>query len=236
VKYEIKKFYFGKIMRQKISAVGKKLVESGLVEANFGNISVRSSSGNSFIITKTGTALDEIDSDGVIEIPIDNDETDTLVEPVIAAATAEADAAPIISAAASIIAAAIEKAASSETPVHRKIYQETNAKAILHAHCQYSVVISLLEDDAGNCSIIPVDSEGKLFLKEIPIIKGGIGSAELAENAAAAFKDGKTKGIIVLGHGTIAIGATLEEAYNITAQLEHAAKIKYLYAKAKNLF
>lgn len=203
-------------MWQKISAVGEKIVGSGLVEANFGNISVRSASGNSFIITKTGAALDEIGADSVIEVPIYNGEEDTLTEPAVLAA--------------------IEKAASSETPVHRRIYQETEAKAILHAHCPYSVVMSILEHEAGNKSIVPIDSEGKLFLKEIPIICGGIGSAELAKTAATAFKDGKTKGVVVLGHGTIAVGKTLEDAYNITAQLEHAAKIKYMYANAKNLF
>ncbi len=203
-------------MWQKISAAGKKIVHSGLVEANFGNISVRSASGNSFLITKTGTALDEIGVNDIIEVPVYNSVEDTLTDPAVSAA--------------------IEKTASSETPVHRRIYQETDAAVILHAHCPYSVVMSILEHEDGNGSIIPVDSEGKLFLKEIPIISGGIGSAELAEKAAAAFEDGNTKGIAVLGHGTIAIGETLEEAYNITAQLEHAAKIKYMYAKAKNLF
>ncbi|MBZ3936320.1 aldolase [Methanimicrococcus blatticola] len=203
-------------MWQKISATGKKVVQSGLVEANFGNISVRSASGNSFIITKTGAALDEIGVNSVIEVPIYNGEEDTLTE--------------------AGVLAAIEKAASSETPVHRRIYSETKAKVILHAHCPYSVVMSILEHEAGNETIVPIDSEGKLFLKEIPIIEGGIGSDELAKNAAAAFKDGKTKSVVVLGHGTIAIGETLEEAYNITAQLEHAAKIKYMYATAKNLF
>lgn len=75
-----------------------------------------------------------------------------------------------------------------------------------------------------------------MFLKEIPIVTGGIGSEELSENAAKTLEDGTVKGIVVLGHGTIAVGETLQEAYYITAQLEHSAKIKYLYAKAKNLF
>ena len=191
-------------MWQKISKTGQKIVGAGLVEANFGNISVRSGA-DSFVITKTGAALDEITFEKVIEVPI------------LSAADAM-----------------IEKTASSETPIHRRIYAETEAKAILHAHCPYSVVMSILENEIGNTSIIPVDSEGKLFLKEIPIVSGGIGSAELAENAAAALKN--SKGVIVLGHGTIAIGKTLEEAYHITAQLEHSAKIKYLYSEAKKLF
>lgn len=204
------------IMYQKISATGKKIVQSGLVEANFGNISARSASGNSFVITKTKTALDEINAANVVEIPIWNAPEDTLTD--------------------TLTAGAIEKTASSETPVHRRIYTETDAKTIIHAHCPYSVVMSILEHEVGNNSIIPIDSEGKLFLKEIPIISGGIGSDELAKNAADAFKKSGVKGVIILGHGTIAIGDTLEEAYNITAQLEHSAKIKYLYAKAKSLF
>jgi Ribulose-5-phosphate 4-epimerase and related epimerases and aldolases len=182
--------------------------------ANFGNISVRSGSGNSFLITKTKTALDEIQRDGVMEMPVFCGEDDTYVD----AETLKE----------------MEKTASSETPIHRRIYAETKTKAILHAHCPYAVVMSVLESEAGSTSIVPVDSEGKLFLKEIPIVAGGIGSEELAENTANALKN--AKGVIVLGHGTIAIGETLEEAYHITAQMEHSAKIKYLYAAAKNIY
>ena len=191
-------------MWQKISKIGTKIVGAGLVESNFGNISVRSGA-DSFVITKTGAGLDEITLERVIEVPIEGAQD-----------------------------AAIEKTASSETPIHRRIYAETEAKAILHAHCPYSVVMSILENEIGNNSIIPIDSEGKLFLKEIPIVAGSIGSAELAKSAAEALKN--AKGVIVLGHGTIAVGETLEEAYHITAQLEHSAKIKYLYSEAKKLF
>ena len=201
-------------MWQKISAIGKKVVSSGLVEANFGNISVRSGE-NSFVITKTKTALDEIQKESLIEMPIANDSV----------TNEDRDLLKIL-----------EKTASSETKIHRRIYSETTAKAILHAHCPYSVVMSLLEYENGNASIIPIDSEGKLFLKNIPIVTGGIGSDELAENAASALKKEGVKGIIIFGHGTIAVGDSLEEAYHITAQLEHSAKIKYMYAKAKNLF
>ena len=201
-------------MWQKISEIGKKVVGAGLVEANFGNISVRSESRNSFLITKTKAALNEIQRDGVIEMPIFCAEEDTYVD----AETLKE----------------MEKTASSETPIHRRIYAETKTKAILHAHCPYAVVMSVLESEAGSASIVPVDSEGKLFLKDIPIVTGGIGSEELAENSAEALKN--AKGVIILGHGTITVGETLEEAYHITAQIEHSAKIKYLYAAAKNIY
>ncbi|MCL2862486.1 MAG: class II aldolase/adducin family protein [Methanimicrococcus sp.] len=215
-------------MWQNISAIGKKVVTSGLVEANFGNISVRSASGNSFVITKTKTALDEIQRDSVIEVPIE-EPNEAPVETF--AETPDFDS-PEYTMIPKSVFGAIEKTASSETRIHRRIYQKTKAKAILHAHCPYSVVMSILEFEKGNTEIIPIDSEGKLFLKRIPIVEGGIGSEELAKNAAKAFEDDNIKGVVVLGHGTIAAGETLEEAYYITAQLEHAAKIKYMYEKA----
>ena len=199
---------------EKFFEIGQKLVSSGLVEANFGNLSLRSKTGQSFVITKTKTALDDIQKDSVIEVPIDIENEN--------GAPAE-------------IAAMIEKAASSETKIHRRIYQESDAGAIVHAHCPYAVVLSILESDAGNASVFPIDSEGKLFLKEIPIVEGAVGSGELAKNAAAAFKGG-CKGVIILGHGTIAVGETLKDAYHVTAQMEHACKIKYMVDAAKNAF
>jgi L-fuculose-phosphate aldolase len=203
-------------MWEKFFEIGQKLVSSGLVEANFGNMSLRSKTGHSFVITKTKTALDDIQKDGVIEVPIDTKRDGRETVP------AE-------------IAALIEKTASSETNVHRRVYQESDAGAIVHAHCPHAVVLSILEHGAGNASVFPIDSEGKLFLKEIPIIEGGIGSDELANKAAAAFSAG-CKGVIVLGHGTIAVGETLKEAYQITAQIEHACKVKYMVDAARNTF
>ena len=43
---------------------GKKLVERGLVESNFGNMSVRS--GRRMLITKSGKPLDEINEYSVV--------------------------------------------------------------------------------------------------------------------------------------------------------------------------
>ncbi|MCD4703574.1 MAG: aldolase [Methanosarcinaceae archaeon] len=182
-------------MWREMSRFGNKLVKYGLVESHFGNISVRI--GDRILITKSGCALDEIDEQGVIEVPFDR-------------------------------TSQLDKIASSETAVHRAIYQNTSAHAIIHAHCPFSVTESLL---AETDMIVPLDSEGKLFLREIPIVKGGIGTVELADGAVKGFTD--HNGIIVHGHGTIALGATLDEAYVITTQLEHSCKIKYWYDLAR---
>lgn len=182
-------------MWQEMSRFGRKLVEYGLVESHFGNISVRI--GDRILITKSGCALDEINEQSVIEVPLDR-------------------------------TSQLDKIASSETVVHRTIYQNTSARAIIHAHCPFAVTGSLL---AETDTIVPIDSEGKLFLREIPIVRGGIGTVELANGASKELAD--HNGIIVHSHGTIAIGATLEEAYVITTQLEHSCKIKYWYDLAR---
>lgn len=112
--------------------------------------------------------------------------------------------------------------ASTEVNVHRAIYKATSALAILHGHSRYAVVESMLHEE----HIVPEDSESIYFLHEIPVVTGGIGSAELARNAARALRN--HKGIVLRGHGTFARGATVDEAFVILSSIEHASMVKYL--------
>lgn len=187
--------YISLKMWQEIEKYGRKLVEHGLVESNFGNISIRA--GGKIIITRTGAALDEITENSVVEVDIEG-------------------------------TSSLDIIASSETVVHREIYRQTSALAIIHVHCQYAVVESLLAGPSG--AIVPVDSEGQYFLGDIPVVGGGIGSRELADNLADALS--RHRGAVVYSHGTFAVGKTLGEAYVITTQIEHSCKIKYLYESA----
>lgn len=182
-------------MWQEMAKFGKKLVEYGLVESHFGNISIRA--GSKMLITRTGVSLDEIDENGVIEVDIDRPSSLDII-------------------------------ASSESIVHRAIYRDTRALTIIHAHSPFAVIESLLAD--GDM-VIPLDSEGQYFLHEIPVVRGGIGTPELAKNASEALKD--HRGAIALGHGTFATGKVLEEAYIVTTQIEHSCKLKYYYDLAK---
>jgi L-fuculose-phosphate aldolase len=56
-------------MWQDIAKFGKKLVERGLVESHFGNISVRI--GNKMLITRSGVPLDEMTGKSAVEVDID---------------------------------------------------------------------------------------------------------------------------------------------------------------------
>ena len=118
--------------------------------------------------------------------------------------------------------------ASSELIVHRAIYKQTKAKAILHAHPAYAVVLSFFSD-----RIIPLDSEGSMLIDNAPVVtaRETIGSQEVAEKMPKVLR---TCPIAVLkGHGTFAVGESLEQAMQVTTALELAAKIIWLYRHSK---
>lgn len=108
--------------------------------------------------------------------------------------------------------------ASSEHRTHREIYAQSQYRAVVHAHPPHAVTLSFVED-----TIIPRDSEGILLCPEIPVITGVPGSPETATEVASALRT--TRSVIVRGHGTFAAGYSLDEAYTITAALEHSCRI-----------
>ncbi|HEC34129.1 MAG TPA: aldolase [Chloroflexi bacterium] len=114
--------------------------------------------------------------------------------------------------------------ASSELVVHRAIYRNTSALAIVHVHPPYAVALSLVEQDA----IIPIDNEGSYVLHKVPIIQAEFttGSKEVAKLASAALREYKL--VMLRGHGCFSIGPVLEEAYQWCSSLEEASKIIYL--------
>ena len=153
--------------------------------------------GDQMLISTTGSMLDELEGQ-IVTVPIDPASPDEL-----------------------------DVIASTEVNVHRAIYKETSALAILHGHSKYAVVESILCEE----QIVPEDSESIYFLHEIPVVGGGIGSDELARNAASTLRD--HKGIVARGHGAFARGATVDEAFVILSSIEHACMVKYLLNMAR---
>jgi len=113
--------------------------------------------------------------------------------------------------------------ASTEIGVHRSIYKNTSALAIVHAHPVYATALSLVEDE-----IIPIDSEGQYMLHKIPVIgfEHTVGSDEVARVLPEFLKEYKL--IMIRGHGSFATGQLIEEAYQWTSSLENICKIIYL--------
>jgi L-fuculose-phosphate aldolase len=112
--------------------------------------------------------------------------------------------------------------ASVELPVHRAIYQQTSAQAIVHAHPPHAIALSLTENE-----IVPTE-EWLTVIGQVPvlgwnmkIIPGG-----LADIIAQTLK--KHRIVMVHGHGSFAIGQLLEEAYSFTTALEASCQVSCL--------
>ncbi len=116
----------------------------------------------------------------------------------------------------------LDKIASSELIVHRAVYQKTDYKAIIHAHPVNAVALSFKLKE----KFVPVDNEGKLFLKEVPILpEYPSASPELSEAVSNFFAANPHNIIIVKTHGSFAAHNFLNYALKLTSDLEFCAKI-----------
>ncbi len=113
--------------------------------------------------------------------------------------------------------------ASVEVYAHKNIYLKTDAKAIIHAHTPYAIVMSIMND-----KIEPADEEGKFYLEYIPVIKAemAVASLEIAEKLGETLKDHMVA--VVRGHGTFARGESLDEALKYLTMCESISHISYL--------
>lgn len=113
--------------------------------------------------------------------------------------------------------------ASIDLAIHRAIYRETQALAVVHAHSPYAITLSLTETE-----IMPGTVEGLSVVGTVPVVgwhmelKPG-GPAELISKTLQ-----QQRIIMVHGHGSYAIGQLLEEAYHLTTALEESCHILYL--------
>ena len=114
--------------------------------------------------------------------------------------------------------------ASIELEVHRCIYQNTSALAVVHAHPPYAVALSFTEKE-----IVPCDVEGQALLSRVPIIGTGMTTAKTgALDGEIARLLSEYKVVLVRGHGSFAVSQLLEEAYCYTVVLEQSCRLLYL--------
>jgi L-fuculose-phosphate aldolase len=113
--------------------------------------------------------------------------------------------------------------ASTELEVHRCIYKNTPALAVVHAHPPYAVALSFSEKE-----IVPPDIEGRALLSRVPVLCTGTkaNAVELADKIARLL--GEHRVVLVRGHGTFAASQLLEEAYYNTVVLEQSCRLLYL--------
>jgi L-fuculose-phosphate aldolase len=113
--------------------------------------------------------------------------------------------------------------ASVELPVHRMIYQNTQARAIVHAHPTHVTALSMSEKE-----IYSAELEVFCVLGKVPVVGWGmeVKPGGLCDVISEALKDHQI--ITLRGHGTFAIGTIMDEAFNSTTALEEACEVLYL--------
>ncbi len=110
--------------------------------------------------------------------------------------------------------------ASTELLVHRTIYQQTPALAVCHCHPRTAVAFSLSRDE-----IVPIDNEASYLLKKVPVVteEFASGTPQMANKVASTLQNYKI--IMLRGHGSFAIGQTLDEAFHWSSTLEESCQI-----------
>ncbi|NVM31067.1 MAG: class II aldolase/adducin family protein [Candidatus Helarchaeota archaeon] len=111
---------------------------------------------------------------------------------------------------------------STETEVHRQIYLNTDAMAVIHAHNPFCVILSLVEDE-----ITCLDAEGCYLYKKIPIIdvKNPAGPTDAAKEVPKVLKNYPI--VVVRTHGVFAKGNSLIDALQNVTGAEQAAMLRY---------
>ena len=110
--------------------------------------------------------------------------------------------------------------ASSETPMHLAVYAGTDAQTIVHVHPPMVLAFSLAHE-----SFVPMSFEEKYTIGEVPIIPQDTPTVTKPEKVVEALKYHPV--VIVKGHGTVAIGKNLQEAFLFTDLLEEAVHCQF---------
>ena len=117
--------------------------------------------------------------------------------------------------------------ASSELPAHRRIYEATGARAILHGHPKFAVAMSM-SCDVKDCPVEDCwkDCTRVRMLGDTPVVAGEIGAGGLAVRVPPVI--GGPGKAIVYGHGVFTTGRDgFEEAFRSMADVENRCREEY---------
>ena len=117
--------------------------------------------------------------------------------------------------------------ASSELLAHRKIFEQTGARVILHGHPKFSVVMSML-CETRDCPVKDCwkDCPHVRLLGGTPVVAGEIGAGGLAKRVPPVI--GSTGSAIVYGHGVFTLGREgFGEAFAAMVDVENFCREEY---------
>lgn len=112
--------------------------------------------------------------------------------------------------------------ASSELPMHLAAYRLAGVGAVVHPHSLYATVLSTLLDELPPIHYMVALLGGRVRVAAYATY----GTEELAGSMRVAL-EGRTAALLA-NHGSITVGASLEQAYTRARYLEWAAQVHYL--------
>ncbi|NJD62498.1 MAG: aldolase [Deltaproteobacteria bacterium] len=117
--------------------------------------------------------------------------------------------------------------ASSELLAHRRIYEESCGRAILHGHPKFAVAMSMVCEEKG-CSVTDCwrDCDKVRWLGDTPVVAGEIGAGGLARRVPPVIA-GPRKAM-VYGHGVFTLGLDgFADAFRAMVDVENGCRREY---------
>ncbi|ELP69632.1 class II aldolase/adducin family protein [Streptomyces turgidiscabies] len=108
---------------------------------------------------------------------------------------------------------------TSELPMHLAVYRATDARAVVHTHAVHATAVSTLVRELPLIHYMAGDLGGPVRVAPYATY----GTEELAGNMLRALAG--RAACLLQNHGTIVHGATLDQAYDRTAQLEWMCRV-----------
>jgi L-fuculose-phosphate aldolase len=108
---------------------------------------------------------------------------------------------------------------TSELPMHLAVYRNTPAQAVVHTHAVHATAVATLVDELPLIHYMAAALGGPVRVAPYALY----GTGELARHLLAALED--RTGCLLANHGTVTYGATLDQAYDRTAQLEWMCRV-----------
>jgi L-ribulose-5-phosphate 4-epimerase len=183
-------------LREEVAAICRRTYERGLTSASGGNASARLSD-REFIIKPSGFSMGEVEAEDLVVVDMRGELLRGSHKP------------------------------SSESRMHAAVYGALpEAGGVVHAHPPTALAFAV-----AMIPLKPVTEQGEWYLGEVPVIpRIRFGTGELAEAVGrlAGSRSSELKahgiGILLGGHGAVAIGKSLREAFFSMELIEEAAR------------
>jgi L-fuculose-phosphate aldolase len=168
--------------------------ETGMVPGSAGNLSIRG--GDRVLITPRGARLQAIDPADLVDVALH----DGSVSPDHATSSAP----------------------SSESALHRSIYQTCDATAIVHTHSHFGTVLGTIVDELPAIHYVIAQFGGPIRVGRYETF----GTEELATAVCEAL-GGDRSAALMANHGAVVTGSSIEQAVDKAVNLEWLASVYY---------